>query len=275
VITILLGLCSAVGWGAPDVLVAQAIRRAGAFPLVACSMLFGALLAAPLALFVDWNHIPTRAMWLAPTIGLLTVIGFQFGFAAFEGGSVSVVAPIIACEGGVAAALAIAGGERPDPLVLIGLPLAVAGVVLVSMGPGGGRAGVVPAAIAACVWGVILAATAPLSDDVGAVQAFLLIRGSAAVILIPAALLARAVRPGLREWRPVVVFGACDAIAFLSYTVAAHRGPASVAGVFAAQFGTVGALVAVAFYGERLLRRQVAGITAVALAVAVIAAGSG
>jgi drug/metabolite transporter (DMT)-like permease len=273
-VTILLGLCAAVGWGAPDVLVAQAIRRVGAFPLVACSMLFGAALAAPLALLVDWPHIPMRTLWLAPLIGLLTVVGFQFGFSAFKSGSVSVVAPIIACEGGVAAALSIAGGERPDALVLIGLPLAVVGVVLVSIGPGGGRAGAVPAAIAAVIWGVILAATAPLSDDVGAVQAFLLVRGSAVVILIPAALLARAVRPGIRELRTVMVFGAADAIAFLSFAVAVHRGPASVAGVFAAQFGTVGALVAVFFYGERLLRHQVAGIATVALAVAVIAAGS-
>jgi drug/metabolite transporter (DMT)-like permease len=45
--------------------------------------------------------------------------------------------------------------------------------------------------------------------------------------------------------------------------------------VLAAQFGTVGALVAVGFFGERLRRRQVVGIAIVGLAVAIMAAGTG
>jgi drug/metabolite transporter (DMT)-like permease len=275
VITILLGFVAALGWGAPDVMVARAIRRIGPFPLVACSLIFGGLLALPLAFVVDWPHLPTRALWLAPLIGILTVVGFQAGFTGFAHGSVSVVAPIIACEGGVAAALLIVAGERPGALVLAGLPLAVIGVALVSLGPGGGRAGVVPAVLAAAIWGVVLAISAPLADDVGAVQAFLLVRASAVAVLVPAALITRAAPKARPEWRTVVVFGAADAMAFLAFILAAHRGPASVAGVFAAQFGTVGALVAVLFYGERLLRHQVVGIAAVAIAVGVIAAGSG
>jgi hypothetical protein len=45
--------------------------------------------------------------------------------------------------------------------------------------------------------------------------------------------------------------------------------------VLAAQFGTVGAIVAVAFFGERLRKRQVAGIVVVGLAVGAMVAGSG
>ena len=55
---------------------------------------------------------------LAPIVGILTVLGFQAGFMSFKDGAVSVVAPIIACEGGVAAVFSLLGGEqveRPRP----------------------------------------------------------------------------------------------------------------------------------------------------------------
>ena len=68
------------------------------------------------------------------------MVGFQAGFMSFREGAVSVVAPIIACEGGVAALLSLLGGEHVTGLVLLGLPLAVGGVVLVSRGEGGGGA---------------------------------------------------------------------------------------------------------------------------------------
>ena len=64
-------------------------------------------------------------------------------------------------------------------------------------------------------------------------------------------------------------------MAYFAFVLAADHGPASVAGVLAAQFGTVGAIVAVAFFGERLRRRQVVGIAIVGLAVAIMAAGTG
>jgi threonine/homoserine efflux transporter RhtA len=49
----------------------------------------------------------------------------------------------------------------------------------------------------------------------------------------------------------------------------------SVASVLVAQFATVAAVVGVLFGGERLLRRQVAGVVVVIAAVTGIAAASG
>jgi inner membrane transporter RhtA len=159
-------------------------------------------------------------------------------------------------------------------LVLVGLPLAVAGVVLVSRGEGeSSRAGVAPATVAALVWGGVLALSAPIAHDVGAGWAFLLVRGSAVVAMLPVALVVGAARAARIEWWRVAIWGVCDAIAYFAFVLAADRGPASVAGVLAAQFGTVGAVVAVAFFGERLRKRQVLGIAIVGLAVGVMAVG--
>ena len=92
--------------------------------------------------------------------------------------------------------------------------------------------------------------------------AFLLVRGSAVVLMLPVALVTGAPRAALVEWWRVAVWGVCDALAYFAF-------------VLAAQFGTVGAVVAVAFFGERLRRTQVAGIVIVGLAVGVMAIGAG
>ena len=252
-VTIVFGLLAAIGWGAPDAVLAQAVRRVGPFPVVFGSITIGALLVAPLALVLDPPDWSERALLLGPIVGILTVIGFQSGFMSFRDGAVSVVAPIIACEGGVAAVLLLAWGEDVDGLVLVGLPLAVAGVVLVSRGAGASsRAGVVPAIVAALVWGVILALSAPIAHDIGAGWTFLLVRGSAVAVMLPIALAVGAARGARLEWWRVAIWGVSDGIAYFAFVLAADHGPASVAGVLAAQFGTVGAIVAVAFFGERL-----------------------
>jgi drug/metabolite transporter (DMT)-like permease len=276
VLTILFGLASAVGWGAPDPVLATAVRRIGAFPVVFGSIVIGTVLASPLALVLDLPDWTERSLLLAPLVGTLTVVGFQAGFTSFRDGAVSVVAPIIACEGGVAALFSIAGGEHLNGLVLLGLPFAVAGVVLVSRGEGeGGRGGVVPAVAAALIWGGVLALSAPIAHDLGAGWAFLLVRGSAVVVMLPVALAVGAVRPVRSEWWRVAIWGICDAVAYFAFVLAADHGPAAVAGVLAAQFGTVGAVVAVVFFGEHLRRRQVVGIAIVAVAVGAMAVGGG
>ena len=273
-LTIFLGLAAAVGWGAPDSWLAQAVRRVGPFPVVFGSIVIGTLLVAPAVLVVDSPDVTTRALLLAPAIAALTVLGFLAGFSAFRDGAVSTVAPIIACEGGVAALLTIAGGERLEPLVLLGLPLAVAGVVLVSIGGGSGSGGARNAVVAALLWGGVLALSAPVVDDVGAYWTFMLVRVSAVAMMLPFALALGAGPAALPAWWRVAVWGVADALAYVAFVLAVDSGSAAVAGVLAAQFGTVGALVAVGFFGERLRPHQVAGVGVVAVAVAVIAAGS-
>ena len=133
----------------------------------------------------------------------------------------------------------------------------------------------VPATAAALIWGGVLALSAPIAHDLGAGWAFLLVRGSAVVVMLPVALVLGAHRGARIEWWRVAIWGVCDAAAYFAFVLAADHGSAAVASVLAAQFGTVGAIVAVIFFGERLRRRQVAGIAIVALAVGAMAVGGG
>jgi drug/metabolite transporter (DMT)-like permease len=273
--TVLLGLASAFCWGAPDLWLAQASRRLGPFRVVFGSILVGVVAVSPIALFVDWPSWTAQSLALAIALGPFSVIAYMAGFSAFKTGAVSVVAPIVACEGGLAALFAIAGGERPSGLLLVFLPVAMIGVVFAAMGRGGGRAAVVPAVVCAVMWGAILALSVPVADDVGAFWAFFVTRLSALVSILPFALRGGAASGWLQDrWR-VTAWGLGDSFAYLLFVVAAARGPASVASVLVAQFATVAVVVGMVFGGERLLRRQLVGVLVVIVAVTGMAAAGG
>ncbi len=270
-LTILLGLLAAFAWGAPDSVLARGVRNIGAFPMVFASTALGAALSVPLVVVAGRPNLSERALGLVLLVAVLTVLGFQAGLMAFTKGAVSVVAPIVSCEGGVAAALSLAAGERVGSLILVGIPLALLGVVLVSSSGGGGRGGVLPAATAAILWGGVLALSAPLASELGVIWAFVLVRLTAVALMVPLAISRNVLAAARTQIWPVVAWGVGDAVAYFSFVVAADRGPASMAGVLAAQFGTVGALGAVLFFGERLRRRQQLGLALVAVAVALMA----
>lgn len=273
-LTVLLALSSAVCWGAPDVWLAQATRSVGPFATVFGSILVGLAALAPAAFFVDAPDWTVQGVLLAIGLGVASAVGYFAGFTAFREGSVTIVAPIIACEGGVAALFAVAGGERLSGLVAAFLPVAVLGVVLAAMGKGGGKTAVLPAAAAAVIWGAILVLSAPVADDLGVYWGFFLVRASALIAILPLAL-----RTGDwhrwtgNPWR-VAAWGLGDSAAYLLFVAAANRGPVAVAGVLAAQFATV-AVLAGLLSGERLLRRQQLGVALVILGVSGIAAAGG
>lgn len=274
-LTVVLGLTAAACWGIPDPWLAQATRSVGPFAVCFGSVLIGAVAIAPAALFVGLPDWTLRGVLLAVFVGALTACAYQVAFVAFRSGSVSVVAPIIACEGVVAAAIAIASGEHLSRLVLGLLPVAVVGVVLAAMGEGGGSTGALPAALAACMWGVILVLSAHVADDLGVFWGFLLVRSSALAWMLPLALKTRAATRWRGDpWR-VAAWGLGDSCAYLAFVAAADRGPVAVASVLAAQFATVAVVVATAFFGERPLARQLVGVALVIAAVSTIAAAGG
>jgi drug/metabolite transporter (DMT)-like permease len=270
-LTVLLGLASAFCWGAPDVWLAQATRSIGPFPTAFGSVLIGLAAIAPAALFVDPPDWTLRGVLLAALLGIASATGYYVGFTAFREGSVSIVAPIIACEGGVAALFAVAAGEQLSGLVAVFLPVAVLGVVLAAMGQGGGKAAVLPAGAAAIIWGAILVLSAPVADDLGVFWGFFLIRASALLAMVPFALRTGAWRSWTGDPGRVAAWGLADSAAYLLFVTAAERGPVAVAAVLAAQFATV-AVLAGLLSGERLLRRQQVGVVLVIVAVSVIAA---
>lgn len=278
--TVLLGLLSAFCWGIPDVPLAVAVRRVGEMSVLVGSVAVGLVVVTPVVLATGAPHLTQRGVLLAAVASAVTVAAYLTAFTAFQTCPVSVVTPILSCEGAVAAVIAVAGGERLSAWLGVLLAVAVAGVVLVGAGGGdGSRAhlrGIAFVLLAALLWGVVLALGSPVSHELGVWWGFLLVRAFALVLAIAAAIVtrkARAVVPALRRepWR-IAAWGVGDSAAYLFFYLAVSRGPAAVADVLAAQFATFGSLAGVLLLGERLRRRQWLGVAIVVLAVSGISA---
>lgn len=281
--TIVLGLLAAVLWGLPDVPLAVAVRRVGELPVLVWSLAIGTLAVLPIVAATGAPHLTTRGFGLAIAAAAVTVPAYLTAFTAFQTCPVSVVTPILSCEGAAAAVIAVIFGERLGLALAVFLALAVIGVVLVGISGGEHQnahaRGVVFVCLAALIWGVVLSLGAPVARELGVWWGFLLVRIFALLFALALALGSRrgpALGPALRRepWR-IAAWGLGDAGAYLCFYLAAHRGPVAVASVLAAQFALFGALSGVLLLDERLRAHQWLGIAIVVVAVSAVATIAG
>ena len=265
---VLLGLVTAFSWAFANVFTQKATRT-HAKPAVIMFWVLAVTTAAvlPVALIVDRGAGPWTLEGLAWPVagGALSDVGFLLLLRALAKGSLSVVAPIIALEGGLATLMSVALGERPSALQYVLLAVAVGGAVLVALEPGRRTAaGALPAAGAALVYAGVLVAlgqsTMPELTTVGVTRA------TSLLAIVPAFLLVRALPTRANVW-PIVWCGILDAVGFAFFAYAAAIGPLSVASVTATQWGTAAALIGIIGMRERLHPNQYVGIAVTLVAV--------
>ncbi len=268
--TVLLGLITAFAWAFANLFTQQASR----LRLPPALVMFWVLVVTssavvPLVLIIDRGEGPWTPAALAWPVaaGLLANVGFFLLLKALSVGSLSVVAPIIALEGGVAAVMSIALGERPSLLQLLLLPIAVLGAVLVSLEPGRRTAaGALPAVAAALVYAGALVGLG--MSELPAMTTVGVTRTTSLLAIVPFLLLLRGPRtPSRAAVVPIIGCGLLDAVGFAAFAFAAAIGPLSVASVTATQWGTAAAVIGIVFLGERLHRNQYIGIAVTLAAV--------
>jgi drug/metabolite transporter (DMT)-like permease len=239
-------------------------------------MLTGLVVVAPLAAAggVPESLGERELGWLA-LAGLGNVAGLLFNYAALRVGKVSIVGPISSTEGAIAAVLAIVAGEAIGPGVGLTLGLIALGVVLAGISPGGGSGDPLRASLLACgaalCFGVGLYATARVSEALPLVWALVPARVVGVVAVALPLVASRRLRITRAAVPLVIVSGLCEVAGFASYAIGARHGIA-VAAVLASQFAAVAAVAAFLLFHERLTRLQVAGVTAIALGVAIVSA---
>ena len=140
--TVAFGLGAAVAWAVVNLWLVTLSRRIDIAVTTLAVLASSTVVTLPLALAFEgapggdaWSHAPAAA-----AAGLLELAGFGCYIVAIRRGTLAVVAPLVGLEGGIAALVAIAGGEAVGTTVVVGIVLAVVGTSLSCAEPGERRA---------------------------------------------------------------------------------------------------------------------------------------
>jgi drug/metabolite transporter (DMT)-like permease len=282
-LVILLGLMAAVCWGAADFGARFASRRAGAYRTLFFMQLFG---FAALTAYLKWTGGISRGVapgwqpWaLAAFAGVLNTLASLSLYYSFQIGVMSIVAPISSSYPAFTVALALASGERLQPLRAAGLAVTLIGVILAatSFASNSSRASAsaehAPRAhLAKGVGWSIGAATGfgflfwflgfhvvPLTGS--AFSVWMIRLSTLSTLALVAAPARQSLRiPRGKVWWLLAAVGILDTSAFLANNAGLRTGSVSVVSVLASLYGAVTVLLAWIVLRERLERSQWFGI---------------
>lgn len=279
----LLALLSSALWGVSDFVGGSVSRRVPVPSVLGLSQLAALLLLVPLAYATGAVDAPRDYLVPGVFAGLAGVIGLAAFFRALSIGTMGVVAPIAALGVAVPVVAGLVRGERPTSLQVLGMVIAVVGVVLASGPELSGKAGVTPlllAVVAALGFGtVFLLIALAAEDDQRAVVMTLLTMRLTGVVLLTAALLLTLRRRGAdlgvtaRDLPVLLAIGAADVGANAAYGLSTRLGLVSVAAVLSSLYPVVTAALAYRFLGERLRRIQLVGAGITLVGIVALAAG--
>ena len=278
-IVILLALGASLAWGVGDFIGGVQSRRWPVLTIIVISQTAGLLVIGVLVAVRAMGPPGLQATLAALGAGLVGALALATFFRAFAVGKISVVAPIVATSAIVPVVAGLVQDERPGALQLLGIAIAIVGVVLVSQeheAPGvarsGSRLAIVLALATALLFGLALVGLDLGADD-DPYWSVLIFR-IATVTAITTALVVLQRRPTItrRDFRLVVLVGLLDTAATLMFAVASSTGLLSVVGVLSSLFPVVTIGLARVRLGERLGRGQLVGVVLTLAGVALIAA---
>jgi drug/metabolite transporter (DMT)-like permease len=281
-VAVLLALLSSVLWGSADFLGGLVSRRRLAAVVVGLSQAAGLLTILVIALAVGAFDDPTGYLPWAVASGLAGMVGLVCFYAALAAGTMGVVSPIAALGVVVPVVVGLARGERPAALQLVGIAVAIIGVVLASGPELQGRAGARPlllAAVAALGFGLALLFIAEGSQS-STIMTLVTMRATSVTVLTVALLVALArgtsrsvLAIGRTDLALVAVVGVGDLLANLAFGAASRRDDVSVVSVLGSLYPVMTVLLARFVLGERLGRAQTWGVAGALAGVVLIATG--
>lgn len=275
-IALLLALGSSLAYGCADFLGGLGARKAHVLRTV--------MVAAPASLAVElmlWpvlgaSFSPAALGWGAAS-GVASAAAFALLYKTLAIGPMNVLSPVTAL---VSAALPVGvglmQGERLGMAGLLGLPLALAAVVLVSAGHGAGSARPSRTALllalgagAAIALQLIFLHQAP--SDSGVAPLVIGRAVSSAVTLAAAGIMHRRLGPEKPVYAMSAGAGVLDSLANLLFLLAARSGDLTVVAVITALYPAGTVLLARKVLAERIHRGQLVGLGTAAVAVSLLA----
>ncbi|MFF5860289.1 EamA family transporter [Streptomyces sp. NPDC012751] len=275
-IALLLALGSSLAYGCADFLGGLGARKAHVLRTV--------MVAAPASLAVElllWPLLgasfdPGALGWGAAS-GVASAAAFALLYKTLAIGPMNVLSPMTAL---VSAALPVAvglfQGEHLGVAGLLGLPLALVAVVLVSAGHGAGsarpsRTALLPACGAGAAIALQLVCLHQAPADSGVAPLVVGRAVSSVVTLTAAGLLRRRLGPERPAYAVSAAAGVLDSLANALFLLAARGGDLTVVAVVTALYPAGTLLLARGVLAERIHRGQFVGLGTAALAVALLA----
>lgn len=284
----ILGLFSAVTYGAADFMGGYMTRRASVFAVVVISQLFGSLvILAALPFFLDAELTGEALLW-GGLAGAAGGAGVAFFYQGLSVGRMTAIAPVTGVEAAaIPVIFGLIAGERPGALPMIGVLLALVAVALISSTPeaahpGGVKgplaarwreAGLLHAFAAGLGFGLFFIFLSEAGEDtgmwplVGARIASISVVGGVALATRRSMKAERSVLPG------IALTGALDVAANILYLLASRRGLLSLVAVLTSMYPASTVVLARFVDKEKLFRTQLVGLAIAAIGVALIAAG--
>lgn len=272
----LLAFLSAISWGAADFLGGLATRRSGrVFSVIVLSQTAGLVGVAIAAGLIGGDLVAGDIGW-AGTAGVSGAVGLVLLYRGLAVGTMSVVAPLSAIMAAVVpVSWGLITGERPSLVAMVGIPIALASIGLVTglaigrLERGPGLLEGIGAGIGFGTFFILIANT-----ESAEVWTLTFARVTSVVVLLTAALIVRApLRPGPGVLWLIVGAGLIDTGANLLFLLAERRGLLTLVAVISALYPAGTVLLARLVLHERLTRSQLLGLGVAALGIALISAG--
>lgn len=285
--TVLLALASSLMWGVSDFFGGKCSRGGSTLSIVLVSQTTGLLVAVAVALGSGTFSDPRGALAWGVGAGLSGCGAVLMFYRALAIGTMSVVAPLAALGVVIPVVIGLAGGHLPSVLTLLGIVVAVIGVVAAARTNGSGRLGpghprsIVLALGAAVGFGLLQYAISGGSRSSPAMT-MVVMRATSVPLLAVVALL-RLRSPGspaavgrldLRLVAVVATIGVSDVCANFLFALATVSGALAVVSVLGSLYPAVTVLLARLVDHEQLSRTQRTGVLTALVGVVLIAGGS-
>jgi drug/metabolite transporter (DMT)-like permease len=276
-VVLLLSLGSAVTYGLSDFVGGLATRRASVWIIAATSQGIATLVTFALVATNPGRFETADLLW-AVLAGLGSGAGNVLIYQGLAAGRMSVVAPLAAiATAAIPVIVGLATGDRPGPLPVAGVLLALPAVWLVSdprtVMQRVGRADLMFGLAAGLGFGVQFSALGQIPAHAGLTPLAASQLVSILSIIVAAAVIRAPWIPRDRSARLGALAGVLAGLATVCFQLAVQRGMLTIAGVVASLYPATTVLLSYFVLRERMHLIQGAGLGLAATAVALIASG--
>lgn len=273
--SIILGLLSALSWGAGDFTGGLAARKVGAYRSVFYAEVIGVIFLFTVLLFTNEPLPDTRAQIFAILAGVFGTLGLMLLYHSMTLGLMSIAAPVSALLAAVLPVLVGAFTEGlPDVITMIGFGFALLAVWLVSQSEGGVKdilshlSDLKLPLLAGIGFGFYFVLMHQATRNGGAIWHMVFSRSGGMMLIIAYLLVTRS------SWKidlsaiPVISLnGILDLGGNFFFILAGQAGRLDVASVLSSLFPGATVLLAWIFLKERLNRNQWIGVVCALIAI--------